>query len=133
MTRRLLGNRHAEDACKRSGRITRAPPLGIRHLTDSDLSHFAICSAVSLPCLWEPGITRRGPFWWSLASKWILIASIPPSTSAGGCTFTTPLLIVQGPNPSTSTRSFTVIVKSWCQGTFQFDFCVLLNRIPLTA
>ena len=53
--------------------------------------------------------------------------------SAGGCTCKTPAFTVHGPNPSTSPRSRTAIVKSWCHTTFQFELRVLLKRIPLTA
>jgi hypothetical protein len=61
------------------------------------------------------------------------MAIIPCIICAGGCTCTISDLIVQGPNPSTSLRSRTAIVKSWCQATFQFELRVLLKKIPRTA
>ena len=61
------------------------------------------------------------------------MARIPRMISAGGCTCKTPAFIVHGPNPSTSLRSRTAIVKSWCHTTFQFELRVLLKKIPLTA
>lgn len=54
-------------------------------------------------------------------------------TSGGGCTCKIPAFIVHGPNPQTSARSRTAIVKSWCQTTFQFELRVLLKKIPRTA
>ena len=51
--------------------------------------------------------------------------------SAGGWTCKTPAFIVHGPNPSTSQRSRTAIVKSRYHVTFQFDSSVLLNRDTL--
>src|SRR5258707_10259042 len=59
------------------------------------------------------------------------MARIPLITSTGGCTCKTPAFTVHGPNPSTSLRSRTAIVKSWCQTTFQFELRVLLKKIPL--
>ena len=42
------------------------------------------------------------------------------SRSNGGSTCTMPLLMLQGPNPSTSMRCLTAIVRSWCHPKDQF-------------
>jgi hypothetical protein len=81
----------------------------------------------------EPQITRKGPFSGPLSSRCSLMESIPLMKSAGGCTCQTPAFLVHGPKPLTSLRSRTAIVRSWCQTTFQFELCVLLKKIPLTA
>ena len=102
-------------------------------VTQFPFSHRAISSSASRPDSCEPGITRNGPLSSALSSKCNLTASISLITSAGGCTCRTPAFIVHGPKPLTSRRSRTDIVRSWCHTTFQFEFCVLLKNIPLTA
>lgn len=113
--------------------MTSAPPLGTVQVTDVSLFQFPTCSAESRPLRCEPAITRKGPLSIPLSSTCSLIARMPLMTSGGGCTCTIPAFIVHGPNPLTSARSRTAIVKSWCQTTFQFELRVLLKKIPRTA
>ena len=113
--------------------MTSAPPLGTVQVTAVSLFQFAICSAESRPLRCEPAITRKGPLSSPLSSTCSLIARRPLITSGGGCTCKIPAFIVHGPNPLTSERSRTAIVKSWCQTTFQFELRVLLKKIPRTA
>jgi hypothetical protein len=113
--------------------MSRAPPLGTTQLTQSPFSERAISAADSRPCMCDPEITRNGPLSRPLSSRCSLMESIPLMTSAGGCTCQTPAFLVHGPNPLSSLRSRTAIVRSWCQATFQFELGVLLKKIPLTA
>jgi hypothetical protein len=113
--------------------MTSAPPLGTVQVTEVSLFQFPICSAESRPLRCEPAITRNGPLSIPLSSTCNLMARRPPITSGGGCTCKIPAFIVHGPNPLTSARSQTAIVKSWCQTTFQFEPRVLLKKIPRTA
>jgi probable HAF family extracellular repeat protein len=46
------------------------------------------------------------------------------------CTCKIPAFVVHGPNPLTSARSRTAIVKSWCQTTFQFELRGLIEENP---
>jgi hypothetical protein len=46
------------------------------------------------------------------------------------CTCKIPAFVVHGPNPLTSARSRTAIVKSWCQTTFQIELRGLIEENP---
>jgi len=113
--------------------MSNAPPLGTAQLTQFRFSHRAISSAESRPSLCDPEITRNGPLSSPLSSRCSLMEIMPLMTSAGGCTCQTSAFLVHGPNPLSSLRSRTAIVRSWCQTTFQFELGVLLKKIPLTA
>lgn len=55
------------------------------------------CSTLRRPRVWLPGRTFNAPFIESQSSRCMRIASMRSSTDIGGCTFTTPALLVQGP------------------------------------
>jgi hypothetical protein len=110
--------------------MSRAPPLGTTQVTQLPFSERAISSAESRPSRCDPEITRNGPLSRPLSSRCSLMESIPLMTSGGGCTCQTSSFLVHGPNPLTSLRSRTAIVRSWCQTTFQFELGVLLKKNP---
>ena len=61
------------------------------------------------------------------------IVTIRARRSAGAWAWGMPPLRVQGPKPGTSRRSRTAMVRSWCQGRFQFTVGVLSKKSPRTA